>query len=71
MQKLAKQEVSVHIYTSTLKIEYQDTELAFYTMEWEDNKHIKEVKIRASSRQAIGLHSLLYGRLALMNGCSF
>ena len=42
---LAKQEVSVHIYTSTLKIEYQDTELAFYTMEWaEDNKHIKEVK---------------------------
>ena len=28
-----------------LKIEYQDTELAFYTMEWEeDNKHIKEVK---------------------------
>jgi hypothetical protein len=35
----------VSIYTSTLKIEYQDTELAFYTMEWaEDNKHIKEVK---------------------------
>ncbi len=31
--------------TSTLKIEYQDTELSFYTMEWaEDNKHIKEVK---------------------------
>jgi ribosome biogenesis GTPase A len=26
-------------------IEYQETELAFYTMEWaEDNKHIKEVK---------------------------
>src|SRR5579884_2576332 len=26
-------------------IEYQKTELAFYTMEWaEDNKHIKEVK---------------------------
>jgi hypothetical protein len=42
---LAKQEVSIHIYTSTLKIEYQGTELAFYTMEWaEDNKHIKEVK---------------------------
>ena len=42
---LAKQEVSVHIYTSTLKIEYQDTELALYTMEWaEDNKHMKEVK---------------------------
>ena len=32
------------IYTSTLKIEYQETELAFYTMEWEDNKRIKEVK---------------------------
>jgi hypothetical protein len=33
------------MYTSTLKIEYQDRELAFYTMEWaEDNKHIKEVK---------------------------
>ncbi len=30
---LAKQEVSVHIYTSMLKIEYQDTELAFYTIE--------------------------------------
>jgi hypothetical protein len=38
---LARQEVSVQIYTSTLKIEYQDTELALYTMEWaEDNKHI-------------------------------
>ncbi len=41
---LAKQEVQVSFYTSTLKIEYQETELAFYTMEWEDNKHIKEVK---------------------------
>jgi hypothetical protein len=42
---LAKQEVQVSIYTSTLKIKYQDSELAFYTMEWaEDNKHIKEVK---------------------------
>ena len=42
---LAKQEVQVSIYTSTLKIEYQETELAFYTIEWaEDNKHIKEVK---------------------------
>ncbi|GHO72166.1 hypothetical protein KSC_110580 [Ktedonobacter sp. SOSP1-52] len=42
---LARQEVSIQIYTSTLKIEYQDTELALYTMEWaEDNKHIKEVK---------------------------
>src|SRR5260370_30352546 len=35
---LAKQEVQVSIYTSTLKIEYQETELAFYTMEWQDNK---------------------------------
>ena len=42
---LARQEVQVNIYTSTLKIEYQETELAFYTMEWaQDNKHIKEVK---------------------------
>jgi putative transposase len=42
---LARQQVQVSIYTSTLKIEYQATELAFYTMEWaEDNKHIKEVK---------------------------
>jgi putative transposase len=42
---LARQQVQVSIYTSTLKIEYQDTELAFYTMEWaEDNKHIKRVK---------------------------
>ena len=41
---LAKQEVQVSFYTSTLKIEYQETELAFYTMEWEDNKRIKEVK---------------------------
>jgi hypothetical protein len=42
---LAKQDVQVSISTSTLKIEYQETELAFYTMEWAaDNKHIKEVK---------------------------
>lgn len=42
---LARQRVQISIYTSTLKIEYQDTELAFYMMEWaEDNKHIKEVK---------------------------
>jgi hypothetical protein len=42
---LARQRVQVSFYTSTLKIEYQDTELAFYTLEWEeDNKHIKEVK---------------------------
>src|SRR5205085_5762713 len=41
---LAKRDVQVSIYTSTLKIEYQETELAFYTMEWEDNKRIKEVK---------------------------
>ena len=42
---LARKPVQVSIYTSTLKIVYQDTELAYYTMEWaEDNKHIKEVK---------------------------
>jgi putative transposase len=42
---LARQCVQVSFYTSTLKIEYQDTELAFYTLEREeDNKHIKEVK---------------------------
>jgi len=41
---LAKQEVEVSFYTTTLKIEYQETELAFYTIEWEDNKRIKEVK---------------------------
>src|SRR5579875_2691514 len=41
---LAKRPVQVSFYTSTLKIEYQETELAFYTLEWEDNKHIKEVK---------------------------
>ncbi len=32
---LAKPEVEVSFYTSTLKIEYQETELAFYTIdEW-------------------------------------
>jgi putative transposase len=37
--------VQVSIYTSTLKIVYQDTELALYTTGWaEDNKHITEVK---------------------------
>jgi len=42
---LARKSIQVSIYTSMLKIEYQDTELAFYTMEWaEDNRHIKEVK---------------------------
>src|SRR5438046_2148598 len=41
---LARHQVQVSFYTSTLKIEYQETELAFYTMEWEDNKRIKEVK---------------------------
>ncbi len=41
---LAKKPVTVHIYTSTLKVEYQDTDLAFYTVAWhEDNKHITEV----------------------------
>lgn len=41
---LAKQNVQVSIYTSTLKVEYEETELAFYTIAWhEDNKHITEV----------------------------
>jgi putative transposase len=42
---LARQQVQVSIYTSTLKIAYQDTELAFYMTGWaEDSKHITEVK---------------------------
>jgi putative transposase len=41
---LAKKDVQVSIYTSTLKVEYEETELAFYTVTWnEDNKHITEV----------------------------
>jgi hypothetical protein len=41
---LARSEVQVHIYTSTLKVEYQETDLAVYTVEWQDdNKHIKDV----------------------------
>jgi transposase len=41
---LAKKPVTVHIYTSTLKVEYQETDLALYTIAWhEDNKHITEV----------------------------
>ena len=41
---LASQEVQVHIYTSTLKVEYEETDLAFYTVAWhEDNQHITEV----------------------------
>ncbi len=41
---LAKKSVTVHIYTSTLKVEYQETDLALYTVAWhEDNKHITEV----------------------------
>ena len=36
--------MTVHLYTSTLKVEYQDEDLAFYTVAWhEDNKHITEV----------------------------
>ncbi len=43
---LAKQNVQVSIYTSTLKVEYEETELALYTVAWhEDNKHITEVVI--------------------------
>jgi hypothetical protein len=34
-----------HLHQYAASIEYQDTELAFYTMEWaEDDTHIKEVK---------------------------
>lgn len=41
---LAKRSVQVSIYTSTLKVEYEEAELAFYTVAWhEDNKHITEV----------------------------
>ena len=41
---LAKRRVQVSIYTSTLKVEYEDTDLALYTVAWhEDNKHITEV----------------------------
>lgn len=41
---LAKEPVTVYIYTSTLKVEYQDEDLALYTVTWhEDNKHITEV----------------------------
>lgn len=41
---LAKKPVTVHLYTSTLKIEYQETDLALYTVSWhEDNKHITEI----------------------------
>jgi len=42
---LAKQEVQVSIYTSTLKVEDEETDLAFYTIAWhEDNKHITDVR---------------------------
>lgn len=42
---LAKKPVTVRLYTNTLKVEYQDTDLAFYTVTWhEDHKHIEEVK---------------------------
>ena len=41
---LAKKPVTVWIYTSTLKMEYQGNDLALYSVEWaEDNKHLKEV----------------------------
>jgi putative transposase len=41
---LAKKPVTVPSYTSTLKVEYQETDLALYTVAWhEDNKHITEV----------------------------
>jgi putative transposase len=41
---LAKKPVTVWIYTSTLKMEYQGNDLALYTVAWEeDNKHLKEI----------------------------
>ncbi|MBA2679379.1 MAG: hypothetical protein H0U76_13395 [Ktedonobacteraceae bacterium] len=56
---LARQRVQVSFYTSTLKIEYQDTELAFYTLKWEeDNKHITRVKKSASHRDWLSVASI-------------
>jgi hypothetical protein len=41
---LAKKPVTVHIYIGTLKVEYQDTDLALYTVAWhEGQKQITEV----------------------------
>jgi hypothetical protein len=56
---LAKQQVQISIYTSTLKIEYQDTELADLTR-WSGRRMIhtsKRKKIRASLRRAISRHN--------------
>jgi hypothetical protein len=40
----AKRPVTVHISTSTLKVEYKDTNLALYIVAWhEDYTHITEV----------------------------
>lgn len=41
---LAEQPVTVQIYTSTLKVEYQDEDRALYTVTWhQDNTHITQV----------------------------
>lgn len=41
---ITQKDVQVSIYTSTLKVEYDETELAFYTVaRHEDTKHITEV----------------------------
>ncbi|QBD76556.1 hypothetical protein EPA93_11310 [Ktedonosporobacter rubrisoli] len=58
--------------TSTLKIEYQDTELAFYTMEWaEENKHIERVKNPRLIETGYQSPQPSCGRSDLMSGCSF
>lgn len=57
--ELVKQSVTVQIYTSTLKIEYQDTELADLTR-WSGRRITntsKRERTRASSRQVIGRRS--------------
>jgi len=41
---VSSKSVTVHLYISTLKVIYQDEDLALYTVTWhEDNKRITEV----------------------------
>jgi hypothetical protein len=41
---LAKKPVTVHLSTTTLKVAYQDEDLAFYTVTWhDDHQHITDV----------------------------
>ena len=69
---LARQEVQVHIYTSTLKVEYEETELAFSTVAWhEDKTHIMEVSNpRVIARQLPFSTAHPSSRSDLMSGCS-